>query len=95
MKTDLYTKTMLTVIAICLTILVLRETDFMPSAFATQSSSSDKIQGSSYAWIPVNEDGSINVKIISDGEPMDVNIEEIGGRWIRGGSTWLPVKVKD
>jgi hypothetical protein len=34
MKTDRYTKTVLTIIAICLTIIVLKQVDIIPSAYA-------------------------------------------------------------
>ena len=41
-----------------------------------------------FALVPVNEDGSINVKVTDE---VDVNIEEVGGYSIFGK---VPVEVK-
>ncbi|MCE3278947.1 MAG: hypothetical protein K0S44_1138 [Bacteroidetes bacterium] len=87
MKIDLYTKSILTVIAAALTILVLQNTKLFneaqagPVKFNTPSNRS--------ITIPVNEDGSINVKMVDD---MDVNIHSIGGSSVYGA---LPVNLKE
>lgn len=83
MKTDLYTKTILTVIAIALTALVFKNTNIVNEAKA------DKITLSRYASIPLNEDGSINVKLVSD---MDVNIKSVGGSSVYG---TIPINLKE
>lgn len=91
MKTDFYTKTVLTVIAICLTILVLKEVDLIPKAYAneTYNGLSPNIN---YGLVPLNSDGSIDVNIKSNSDIINVNIEEVGG-W----STWgkVPVVIKE
>ncbi len=77
MKTDRYTKTVLTIIAICLVILVLKGTGILQSVNAGESSAA-KLNYSNYGLIPVNPDGSINVHIKSDpsnNDVLDVNIE--------------------
>ena len=58
MKTDTYTKFMLTVIAICLVAIVLSNGNFITPAHAKPDNG--------YALVPVNADGSVNVKIISN-----------------------------
>lgn len=83
MKTDLYTKSVLSVIAIALLILVLQNSKMVNEAKA------EKTNFNSFASVPVNEDGSINVKLV---EEMDVNIRSIGGNSIYGS---LPVNLKE
>lgn len=83
MKTDLYTKVVLSVIALALVILVFQNTTIVNEAKA------DKVNFNSFATVPVNPDGSINVKLVND---MDVNIRSIGGNSIYGS---LPVNLKE
>jgi hypothetical protein len=83
MKTDLYTKSVLTVIAAALVLLVLQHTDFTNEAKASGK------DFNSFASVPVNEDGSINVRMMSD---MDVNIHSIGGSSVYGA---LPVNLRE
>ncbi len=68
MKTDVYTKTVLTVIAICLMVIAGKGTDFFPKAYAGTDLN--------LATVPVNEDGTMNVRVVSfsaDAD-MDVNV---------------------
>lgn len=75
MKTDVYTKVVLTVIAIALSAIVLRDMDIIPEAHAT-SDAKMPIVNTNYGLIPVNEDGSINVRFMNT-EELDVNIRNI------------------
>lgn len=84
MKTDLYTKLVLTVIAVSLVLLVLQNTQLVYEAKA------DKNNFNKYATIPINDDGSINVKLLSD--QMDVNVKSIGGSSVYGA---LPINLKE
>ena len=89
MKTDLYTKSILTVIAVCLVLIVLNNIDIFPKAYAGQNTPN-------YGIVPLNEDGSIDVNVkVFDAEnvlkvemidEIDVNIEEVGGRNVHGGA---------
>jgi predicted component of type VI protein secretion system len=63
MKTDAYTKIVLTIIAVALTANLLKGF-IMPANAAAKN----------YVTLPVNADGSINVKIKGMTDPMDVNI---------------------
>lgn len=103
MKTDLYTKAILTVIAICLTIIVLKQVDIIPDVHA-ENNTSMKNPSLSYGIVPMNPDGSINVNIKSTSSTMDVNlvdisttgeldvnIDEVGGYSTYGK---LPVEIK-
>lgn len=92
-KMDNYKKSVLTVIAICLTILTLKQLDFLPKAYAGEPSINENKSFANYGLVPLNKDGSIDVNIKSSNETVTVNVEEVGGFWV-GGST-LPVKVKD
>ena len=78
MKSDFYTKTILTVIAICLTINVLKDLDLIPTAYAKTpvKSETNVLNAKNYGLIPVNADGTIDVNIKST-EKMDVNIASI------------------
>lgn len=70
MKTDTYTKFIITVIAICLVIIIIRDTDMISKAYANTPSLTN------YGLIPINDDGSINVKLVNSNE-IDVNIKNI------------------
>lgn len=83
MKTDIYTKTILTIIAGALLVLVFQNSKLVNEARA------DKTDFNKFASIPINNDGSINVKMSSD---MDVNIHSIGGSSVYG---TLPVNLKE
>jgi hypothetical protein len=76
MKTDYYTKAVLTVIAICLTIIVVKQIDIIPNANA-ETTRPNYNTNMNYGLVPVNEDGSINVNIKSTSSTMDVNIVDI------------------
>jgi hypothetical protein len=75
MKTDTYTKFVLTVIAICLSIIVLKDVGIFPGAYANPSEREFE-QSSNYGLVPLNEDGSINVRINS-GNVIDVRLRGI------------------
>jgi hypothetical protein len=81
MKTDFYTKTVLTVIASALTIIAFQNSEILPKANAS------KLSG--FATVPINPDGSINVKMIDN---MKVDISAIGGNSIYGS---LPINLKE
>ncbi|WP_183564452.1 hypothetical protein [Mucilaginibacter sp. SP1R1] len=66
MKTDLYTKIVLTVIAVALSANLIKST--INPAMADSKH---------YATVPVNADGSINVKIAKAGDVLDVNIKSV------------------
>lgn len=66
MKTDLYTKVILTIIAVALTLNLLKGS-ISPAMADTKK----------YVTLPVNPDGSINVNINKVNESMDVNIKSV------------------
>jgi hypothetical protein len=90
MKTDLYTKSILTIIAVCLVLIVLKDIDIFPKAYASQPNTPN------YGIVPLNEDGTIDVNVKNfDSEnvlkvemldEINVNIEEVGGKNVRGGA---------
>lgn len=84
MKTDNYTKFLLTIIAACLCILVLQNVKLVPEAQAEIPAR--------YALVPLNDDGSINVKVIEQ-SVTDVNIQAIGGMRVFGNT--LNVKINN
>ncbi len=69
MKTDTYTKTVLTIIAFSLTIIAFNQIGFFTKANATSSVISSK----PYGLVPLNADGSINVNVKSS-ETLYVNV---------------------
>lgn len=83
MKQDFYTKAVLTVIAVALVAIVFQNTKTANEAKA------EKVNFNKFATVPINDDGSINVKMTSD---MDVNIRSIGGSSIYG---TIPINIKE
>jgi hypothetical protein len=82
MKTDLYTKTVLGIIAGALTIIAFQNSDFFPKANASKPNAG-------FISVPVNPDGSINVKMTDN---MKVDIAAVGGSSIYGA---LPINMKE
>ncbi len=78
MKTDIYTKTILTVIAICLTINVVKDLEIIPSAYASEKINPDKLD-SEYRLVPVNEFNTMDVRIvdISTYDELNVNLKGV------------------
>lgn len=76
MKTDRYTKIILTIIAFCLVVNTLDKLDIMPKAYANTPTNTPPLPPAEpkYGLVPLNKDGSITVKTTS---PMDVNITGI------------------
>lgn len=73
-KIDYYTKSILTLIAICLMALTLKNLDFFPKAYAGKTVSELDFPHTKYGLVPLNEDGSITVKLSSAQKDLDVNI---------------------
>ena len=82
MKTDFYTKAVLTVIAGALIILAFQNCDFFTMANAAKTSAG-------FISVPLNPDGSINVKFT---ETMKVDVTEVGGNYIYGA---MPINIKE
>jgi len=89
MKTDLYTKTILTIIAICLTINVVKDAELIPSAYADDANDPLKSVpvsnlGTTTEVIDVRivdintyDELNVNVKSIDSYDEMKVNIKSI------------------
>ena len=96
MKTDVYTKIVLTVIAVCLSILTLQNIDIIPKAYAGETKkNADILTTKNYGLVPLNSDGTIDVNItrITTTDELDVNIDEIGGGYVSNGGP-IPVNIK-
>jgi hypothetical protein len=76
-----YLHAVLTVIAVCLVLITFAITGVLPVAKANESNPR-------VISVPVNADGSINVRFVK-GQTMDVNVEEINGSSVWGSS--LPI----
>lgn len=73
MRIDKFTKTVLTIIAVNLSVLTLVNLDIIPGTIANEPGQN---QNMNYGLIPINEDGSITVTLSST-EEIDVNITDI------------------
>lgn len=76
MKVDKFTKIVLTVIAVNLTILVIKQLDIIPKVYANDYHPAIENPYMNYGLVPLNDDGSINVRLSSYDE-IDVNITDI------------------
>jgi hypothetical protein len=75
MKTDLYSKIMLTVIAVSLSVLAFRQTEIIPRAQAETTGFPNNTTVN-YAMVPLNEDGSVDINLKSlPAERIEVDIE--------------------
>lgn len=85
MKTDLYTKTILTIIAVCLTINVVQQLEIIPSAYASEenkpnpSSLMPATETIDVRIVDINtyDELNVNVKSIDSYDEMKVNIKSI------------------
>lgn len=103
MKTDSYTKAVLTVIALCLLLLTVQNLQLFPTARANPEHTANSFN-SHYLPVPLNADGSISVKLIpaedinvrikgiSTSDELNINLEKIGGSYIYGS---IPVELKE
>ena len=72
MKTDLYTKIILTVIAVCLTLILVKEFDLIPSAYA----SIDPVETTSLLP-PISETIDVRIVDISTYDELNVNLKGV------------------
>ena len=82
MKSNKYLNGVLSVIAVCLVVITMAITGLIPKANAGNLPNKQTVS------VPLNPDGSINVKLVNTGT-LDVNIDEVGGY-----STYGTVEVK-
>ena len=78
MKTDTYTKAVLTIIAICLSINIVKEIDLVPSAYASKTK--DGLETTTeYKLVPISEFETLDVRIvdINTYDELNVNIKSI------------------
>ena len=104
MTVDKFTKIVLTVIAVNLTISTVKSVDIIPKAYAHESLDNlELIPNINYGLVPLNEDGTISVKLsasdeidvnivgVKTNDELDVNIDEIGGGYVSYGG---PISVE-
>jgi len=72
MKTDLYTKTVLTIIAICLTINVVQQLDIIPSVYATEENNHATLD-----LAPFTETIDVRIVDINTYDELNVNIKSV------------------
>ncbi|MBT8261208.1 MAG: hypothetical protein KJO05_00190 [Bacteroidia bacterium] len=77
MKTDLYTKSVLTVIAICLTVNLIGQLDLIPKAHASESNPSEV--STEYAVVPISDMETMDVRIvdINTYDELNVNLKSV------------------
>lgn len=86
MKTDKYTKTVLTIIAICLTINIVKDIDFFPAAHANEIASPTSVP-EGYKLVPADASSVMDVRIvdINTYKELNVNLKKV--------SSYDPIKV--
>ena len=75
MKTDRYTKVVLTIIAICLTVNVVKEFELVPKAYASETYNND----TEYRLVPISPMETIDVRIVDVNtyDELNVNVKSI------------------
>ncbi|MBT0608411.1 hypothetical protein [Aequorivita echinoideorum] len=76
MKTDNYTKIILTVIAICLTINVVKEFNVIPSAYATVPEPANAIP-KGYKLVPATDVLDVRLVDINTYDELNVNLKKV------------------
>lgn len=85
MKTDKYTKVILTVIALCLTINVIKEFNIIPTAYASEVKDLKDIP-EGYKMVPINSQVmDVRIVDVNTSKEMNVNLKSV--------STYDPIKV--
>mgnify|MGYP000173614455 CR=1 FL=1 len=95
MKTDIFTKALLTVIAVNLSILVFTKLEIIPKAHAQADSSRfEDAEQAEYGLVPLNDDGTISVRIEDADEYalLNVNLKYVDMYRTRGS---IDVDIKD
>ncbi len=79
MKTDKYTKAVLTVIAVCLAINTLQSIEVFPKAYANGPDGYTNTIPVGYGLVPLNADGliDVNIKDISTYDELNVNLKGV------------------
>jgi len=86
MKTDLYTKTILTIIAVCLSVNVFQQLEIIPSAHAATSTSTGSFEAINNVMdvrivdVNTSDELNVNVKSIDAYDEMKVNITSVDTR---------------
>ncbi|MAP55023.1 hypothetical protein [Altibacter sp.] len=86
MKTDTYTKVILTVIALCLTVNVMKELEFVPAAYASEATPAPKAK-TKYQLVPISENNTMDVRIVDINTYDELNVN------LKGVDTYEEVKV--
>ena len=76
MKTDKYTKTILTIIAICLTINVIKDFEIIPSAYANEPEKISEIP-TGYKVVHMNEVMDVRLVDINTYDELNVNLKGV------------------
>lgn len=77
MKTDRYTKVILTIIAVCLTLNIVKDLDIIPSAYAASTTiENPEVE---YHLVPVTPNQVMDVRIvdINTSDELNVNIKSV------------------
>ncbi|GEQ85899.1 hypothetical protein ULMS_14070 [Patiriisocius marinistellae] len=80
MKSDTYTKTILTIIAICLTINAVRDFKIIPSAYAgNKTTFLNENTSTKYQLVPISETNTIDVRIvdINTYDELNINLKSV------------------
>ena len=72
MKTDLYTKTILTIIAICLTLNIVKDFEIIPSMYAANNP-----ETASPTLAPISETIDVRIVDINTYDELNVNIKSV------------------
>ncbi|MAN58382.1 MAG: hypothetical protein CMC08_00950 [Flavobacteriaceae bacterium] len=86
MKTDTYTRIVLTIIAFCLSVNLLQEIEIMPTVYASEANK-DKMNSPKYQLVPISESNTIDVRLVDINTYDELNVN------LKGVDTYDEVKV--
>jgi GH25 family lysozyme M1 (1,4-beta-N-acetylmuramidase) len=87
MKVDSYTKSVLTMIAVCLSLITIKQYELVPSLYANSAEVKPMYDASEYRLVPVNDVNTIDVRIVDISTYDELNVN------LKGVDTYDEVKV--
>ncbi len=79
MKTDSYTKSVLTIIAVCLSLITFKQYDLIPALYANSADGISNKDSFEYRLVPISDMNTLDVRIvdINTYDELNVNLKSV------------------